>query len=1115
MPVQAFQAQTPRKAIDTAEAGPGTYFSAEQFEKCIIELCYDNILRFRGEYPKKEVRRNTSNHLFTDLDTFISKSMNSNLPKSPSTSIINQDQETIEASPKRDNGYFISRQASISKSQRHTQGNERQSMRPRSLKRTLSQKKSEPKNAILLDDPRSASSLEILLEVLVVIVSKAPEHWVSCRMIEIFKQSREEPVQDLLEKLHSKTSQYIMFLVLKISVAWIETSVKFRSRMMSESNCGHSRLPLQSIDPFCVDSIRNDSRSKVVAELASYVFLRPQRADTRTLNQKDKNFHHEADAREAFEILLLAYEKINQQKTKSMSDGLPQNSLKRKSTLTISTAPSLSLPPWRKVSPTARTSKQNRRSVTSKTYLRTNGQYSRNQLRTGFGTLSSEISLPSTSVPVVNSKVLISRDVNLTDPLIPACKPHPMSAILNPSIHELIKKPEEIDNSSTLPYSENLLQVSPTEDIIDIQLNSEQSELLGRAAAAAHSYRSSYSQCRSTRQSQRYSQKSLSQSRVNSAFVSDTRDTPSLNSTCKDMGSNSGHLSQLTAESMETESEKILISFSPTESIQFYEPEGSESSKGLPLQTLHDYHIEGQDKRISPMGHTLSPAPKKPPMPKIPVRVQSISHARKLHISNPGILSAADTKILDCSSHPMSPTKVIQSQEFKKSHETPRQESSSVDIRDVPVSATGRHFWARPILLLKRRSSNKTDSSAGPLSGSPSPSCYSPPGVSQNFKYPGSPLPVLISETDEFLLGNHRESTAAISRRRILSKSQDYSCDRSGNRIAISPEKSSRHTNSTNPILSSTKAKSMPIPSMTLPSPRSVTRDTVVKSAIASESYPNKLSPGWPTLNWRNPFQPLSPTRSSSDFTEFPKQRGNLEEPPSPSLTLGPLQSIRRKKSIQEKLFGKWSKRRQLSPLMPLASPGPLANGASDCVSSNRSSFTSLSGYGSSAASPTFQRDGGVIIKKCEQKFNNDRNKSHGVYDSDEDDGSLSPYFKKRDRNLRSHEGSYKQDEPWGHSQVAVEYSDYSGRESQAEDPFMTQMASLWTDDEDEGGRRNEDRGNNYIDCDDNEYEYECKIGEYERSAAGQVKSDSKSDANIWRVLDSWKDWSHAHSARN
>ncbi|KAF9901615.1 hypothetical protein BX616_002205 [Lobosporangium transversale] len=150
------------------------------------------------------------------------------------------------------------------------------------------------------DTTKNAFSMETLLDVLALIISRAPDEWAPGSVLtEYFKQSygQGQSIQQLLDQLPSKDSQTIMFLILKVSKAWIDTSALLSlpslapspsitppsSKIEQLDSQVKSTLPRpQRDDDECLSErfeaelkdAQSATRSVLVEKLAVHVFLR-------------------------------------------------------------------------------------------------------------------------------------------------------------------------------------------------------------------------------------------------------------------------------------------------------------------------------------------------------------------------------------------------------------------------------------------------------------------------------------------------------------------------------------------------------------------------------------------------------------------------------------------------------------------------------------------------------------------------------------------------------------------------------------------------------------------------------------------------------------------------
>ncbi|KAF9205802.1 hypothetical protein BGZ49_003478 [Haplosporangium sp. Z 27] len=319
-----------------------------------------------GDSPAKVLP--SSDHRVVDLDVFLEKQSTDSSLKTPAPQ--KRASKLLGAHPRVDIGHGFIYQVSATRPTKHKRNSV---ARSRSIKRISSQKRFESSQSALKGDTR-VPSMERLLEILATIISRAPEHWVPSHMIDVFIQSQGHSIQELIEKLPTKTSQYIMFLVLKIASTWVETSSALKATKISsptytstsdliDENNHLSQGFAASVD---LEALRLEARNTVAKKLAAHVFLRPLQVEVSTPSPQVSEYPHsqgsysEVDAIAAFEILLLSYENLGRQRKKSKdtaefekSSKYPRKSslsaLKRNPTLTPDDIPSLPLPPWRKM----------------------------------------------------------------------------------------------------------------------------------------------------------------------------------------------------------------------------------------------------------------------------------------------------------------------------------------------------------------------------------------------------------------------------------------------------------------------------------------------------------------------------------------------------------------------------------------------------------------------------------------------------------------------------------------------------------------------------------------------------------------------------------------------
>ncbi|KAF9351929.1 hypothetical protein BGX26_010148 [Mortierella sp. AD094] len=729
--------------------------------------------------------------------------------------------------------------------------------------------------------------------------------------------------------------------------------------------------------------------------------------------------------------------------------------------------------------------------------------------------------------------------------------------------------------SNVFPWPTETPQYPAGESMsFDSQFNSE---LLVRAAAAAYNCRSSYRQCQSSEQFQQHPRRSRSKARTCGAvIIQGSADgmvefDPISNHLLLPVSvSEAGSLETSPthcfgkAELFEDESfDNTEVTTSPSDNISTVnlQDEPDEPSKPLPLQKVDVVLVNNTDppstdaltsSTVMPsIAHAIAVTPLKPVMPlKIklsesrnmkrhrppPFNLEITSMASSPHFSQSQALTHtmvmsfamkmttnSDTQV-EATVGSSSTLNGLVGQMPHALIGAQKQENLTQDIRDIESSSSkkGRQLWTKPSLLLKRRSSNKTDQSVGPTTSNSVnnlSNCSSPLGMPKSLKIANQSEFFLNSVTNETSDGVTDATTSAKVRRHMQSKSQDFTrvLHNSGG-VGVSNGKSIRHVRSGASLRSSAKAISMPLPEISSPVLRSPANSTAPKASPSVDEISSKATLGWPTFLWRNPFQPSSPSQSSSESSELSKQRNSPEEPSSPSSPSSLYSSLRRKKSIHEKLFGKWGKKLP-SFSSPLSSPRLSGSGTLEFAPCNRYSATSLSAYGSPATSPTFQYDHGQTRESHWHRHTNE------TRDSDYDRMNASPSrirkkgndskpitpLEKRDSKIRD---ISRQDEIWKRI-LDIAMDDNSTRLTpENEEPYMrSKLEALWIDD---GGDFDGDyeEGEDGDDCDEGDDDkFDFETGGYEITNSRKAEKESKSEAYICRVMEQWQLWSIAHAA--
>ncbi|KAF9174023.1 hypothetical protein BGX21_010517 [Mortierella sp. AD011] len=1197
---------------------PGSYFTPDQFERCIIELCYDHIVRHRDESPAKATSSPSSGRLVADLDTFLAKAPTVTCPTTP----IPQKSAPID---KPDSSHTFTYQVSVTKTVRHKKGSV---VRSRGIKRAPSQKKPERNRSVPRDEVAcdNIPSMEMLLEILATVVSRAPDQWAPIHLVDLFKQSRGHTIQELLKKLPTTASQYMMFLILKISSTWIETFIILRAKRMSALNistsnslCGSSSITEQPSVLVNIKALRNEARSVVSRKLAAYIFLRPPGTDVgspflQSVELRDPSGMAsssqrnqvttviEADAITALEVLIRAYENLSRRRkagrdaTESRKASMYPTrksslaSLKRTPTLTPADIPSLSLPPWRKCVPgdpkAMRSNPQGGQPSVTRTFLR------RQEHHAGEASITSSESSITISeaapfeVVTINTMQRSSNDSKLS---ISACIPHPVSAMLALPVVEATYNPEQPPMSSHPVGSDNETNTTPnifpwsTETphystggclSFGSQFNSD---LLVRAAAAAYNYRSSYRQWGSE-QSQQRPRRSRSKARTCGAVI--------IQGSTGSMGEfdliNSHHSLPISAPETKSLGTSSTLCFGKAE---LSEEEGldetgattghSDSISTMDLQDEDEPDeplkpsllqkvdvVLANDADLPPTGTLDSSAATPPientasmtsPKPVMSLKIKSAESKNvRRHRPTPFVLET--TSLGNSSRSPQSlplthamvmpfPVKMMTNPDMQVgattsststlkrsivgqmphgSTEVQQQEDLIQDIRNIesPSPKKGRQPWTKPSLLLKPRSNSKTDLSLGLITGnlvSNSNNSFSPIGMPKSLKI-ANQSELFLNITNETSDGVMDVTMSSKTRRHMQSRSQDFTrAQRCSDGVAVSNCKSIRHVCSGASLHSSAKAISMPLPEVPSSVLHSPANNTAFKASPSVDETSSKTTPSWPPFLWRNPFQPSSPSQTGNESSELLKQRNSPDELSSPSSPSSIYPDLRRKKSIHEKLFGKWSKKMP-SFSSPLSSP-QLSSGTLEYAPCNRYSASSFSACESSATSPTFQHDHGHTREPHWHRLINeigDSNYDHmstplsKIKKKRKESKTISPQ-EKRDSKTRD---VSRQDEIWERIlDIAMDNSS-NALKSGNKDPYTrSKLEALRIDDEDDFDGDYEGEEDNY-DCDESDDDrFDFETGGYEMANSRRSERESKSEAYICRVMEQWQMWSIAHAA--
>ncbi|KAG0000180.1 hypothetical protein BGZ80_000557 [Entomortierella chlamydospora] len=1173
-----------------------------------------------GESPTKVTSLSSSSHLVADLDTFLAKAPTVTSPTAP----IPQMSAPVDKS---DSSHTFTYQVSVTKTARHKKGNV---VRSRSIKRVPSQKRSEHGQSVSRDEVArdNIPSMEMLLEILATVVSRAPDQWAPIHLIDFFKQSRGHTIQELLKKLPTTASQYMMFLTLKISSTWIETFIILRAKGMPASNTstsdslyGSSSIMEQPSVPVNLKALRNEARCVVSRKLAAYIFLRPPETDVgapflQGVELKDPSGMAsssqrsqvttviEADAITALEVLIRAYENLSRRRkagrgaTESRKTSVYPTrksslaSLKRTLTLTPADIPSLSLPPWRKSAPgdpkTMKSNPQGGQPSVARTFLRRQEHHARETPITDSESSMTISEVAPFEVATVNTIQRSSNDSKLS---ISACIPHPVSAMLAVPVIEATYNPEQLvvpshpagsdsetdATPNTFPWSTETPHY-PTEECLSFgsQFNSD---LLVRAAAAAYNYRSSYRQCLSNEQSQQRPRRSRSKARTCGAIIaqgstggmgefgpiSSHHSLPISAPETKSLGMSStlcfGKAELSEEENFDkTEATTGLSDNISTMNLQD-EDEPDEPLKPPPLQKVDVVLAKGAD--LPPAGALDSSAATPSidntttvtsPKPVMPLKIKSAESKNvKRHRPPPFVLETASlaNSLRSPQSPPLTHTMVmpfsvkmttnpdtqvgatagststlkrsIVGQMPHASTEVQQQENLTQDIRNIesPSPKKGRQLWTKSSLLLKPRSSSKTDLSVGLTTGnavSNPNNSSSPIGTPKSLKITNQSELFLNSITNETSDSVMDVTMSSKTRRHMQSRSQDFTrAQRSIDGVVVSNGKSIRHVRSGASLRSSTKAISMPLPEVSSPVLRSPANSAALKASPSVDEISSKTTPSWPSFLWRNPFQPSSPSQTGNESSELLKQRNSPEEPSSPSPPSSVYPDLRRKKSIHEKLFGKWSKKMP-SFSSPLSSP-QLSSGTLEYAPCNRYSASSFSACGSSATSPTLQHDHGHTREPHWYRLTNETGDSN----YDRMNASLSKVRKKgkeikaispREKRDSKTGDVSRQDEIWERIlDIAMDNSSNTLKPENEEPYTRSKLEALWIDDENDfdGDYEEEEDNDDCDESDDDRFDFET--GGYEITNSRRSERESKSEAYICRVMEQWQVWSIAHAA--
>ncbi|KAF9205801.1 hypothetical protein BGZ49_003477 [Haplosporangium sp. Z 27] len=732
-------------------------------------------------------------------------------------------------------------------------------------------------------------------------------------------------------------------------------------------------------------------------------------------------------------------------------------------------------------------------------------------------------------------------------------------------------------NTGSFPWATSASQDAISECIdFDSQFNSE---LLVRAAAAAYNCRSSYIGTRSREQSQQQQQLHRPQSKAKTCDV------------IVDYQSQTGHSSSTFWPDSLSSYRSSPVSVPETEisEVTLFSSVDDDEKLGTNNQDVSQAHINDMlltsaldecsfnSKLLEKFDDSTTLVMTEPPLVEVPVAFaigESIPRVAPLTPLNP-VIPLRIVRPLEYKStkrHRPPPFDLRSSSpaHSQKSSQTPalnqpmaksfvRMMSAKLDAQANKATEAiqqgnvtednrgtenlslkkGRHFWTRSSLLPKRKSGNKVDLIPEPSAANSVVQCIPPLGVPHYLKGTTDQSDSLLSpETIKFVDGNTKTTTATISaktRRHMQSKSQDYTGGLPQDitwSLGIPHGKTIRRVRSGTALNSSAKTISMPL----LEQPSSSILRSNVRGAVSKVSSPStdtfpKAMAGWSTLLWRNPFQPSSPSQESSEGNELPKQRYPLEEPASPVSPSLPIHlGLRRKKSMYEKLLGKWSKKLP-SLTSPLSSPRfPSGISNSDSSSGNldlsyfeRQSTSYFSAFGSPVTSPTFQNDENGMFKLheslgCKIYLPNE------THDSDDDDMSSSAsQIQKKGKNNNKAKiplGESRTKELYQQDEVLKRMADLATDDSyirkRSEDSCSrSRFEALWIDEDDYDG----DDGDEYYEYHDgyfggsDEEFFDFETGGYESKILRKPGRESRSEAYIQRVMEQWQVWSVAHAA--
>ncbi|KAI1297550.1 hypothetical protein EDD11_007095 [Mortierella claussenii] len=257
------------------------------------------------------------------------------------------------------------------------------------------------------DASKAALSLETLLDMLAMVVSNVPEQWSPGSVLtEYFRQShgQGQTIQHLLDQLPTKSSQTIMFWILKVSTAWIDISAQASSTSPTSAHHESTRDGLLLFHPsgegpdpaMHSDTARYRAKNALIMKLAGHIFHKRMKFDSNSHDsipdnersmsdiklrripcipsvsselfsgdfQRSKSSrdlcdgHHteselESDAAVAFDNLLKAF-KENEGARMNTAMSVPicqEASFDTSSRIHTSSTPSLTLPPWRTRAP--------------------------------------------------------------------------------------------------------------------------------------------------------------------------------------------------------------------------------------------------------------------------------------------------------------------------------------------------------------------------------------------------------------------------------------------------------------------------------------------------------------------------------------------------------------------------------------------------------------------------------------------------------------------------------------------------------------------------------------------------------------------------------------------